>query len=359
MRRSLWWLLVPVACVAAWSCGGTVSTGSSEAADGAALPDGSGGDGGAIPDASEADVAATDAPLTDAPAPDAGPTEFCAGASKAFSGGVTAAPAVVTSSMLVMDCCEGFVYRFHTKAQLGKDLSVMVRAFGPLVSGDYALPQDAGGLEVDIKDADQQSWPGATASGTLHLDVPASYDEPTHATFCLEVKAPGEPLDGTRLFGSDVVVAPWAWQNRFEVRLLADPDMNAQQAAQVPLDSLPLASGDPIIHLLSLAWYESSTNTGYWDSWYSSPWLVNQLPSVGVYGLPFVVLADGERIYLGAFVTAVSSVGLSMPTITVELMPDASFTIEPGYPGGPAPSPDPRSDPRILDVLASSGKLAP
>ncbi len=358
MMRSASQLLLSAVCLATCSCGGTVSGSSAGGWDAAMPNDAAGGEPTVAPDGGEARDAPADGAIADAP-PDTGPAVFCAGASKAFLGGKAADPAVVTSSMLAMNCCEGFVDRFHTKAQLGVDLEVMVRAFGALVSGDYVLPADAGGLQVGVGDADQPSWPGATASGTLRLEVPTTSDQPTRATYCLQVDSPGDALDGARLYGSDVVLAPWSWESRFEVRLLADASLNAEQAEQQPLDSLVLASGSPLFGLMSLAWYDASNHIGHWDSWYSSATIINQLPNVGVYGLPFVVLADGQRIYLGAFMTAVSSVGLSMPVIVIEDMQQDSFRIDAGYPGGFPPSPDPRDDPRIASVLASAGKLVP
>ena len=344
-----------------WSCGGNVSTAPAEAIDAAATE--------ASVDASQPDAMTPDAPVLDGSTLDAGPAdamvdvapfdaggEFCAPPDKASLDGVVIGQPAVTTSMLVMDCCEGFVARFHTKQSLGTDLSLMVRAFGMLASGDYVVPADGGGPEVTVSAGDA-SWPAATAIGSLHLEAP-SWDQPTVASFCVTADAPGEPIDGARLFASDVVVAPWSWQNRFEVRLLADPAITAQQASQAPLETLVLAAGEPLIHLMSVAWYEASTHTVQWDSWYTSASILNQLPPVGVAGLPFVVLADGEPVYLGAFATTLSSFTLSMPVIVVESMQERSFRIEDGYPAGSLGM-DPRDDPRVRKVLEESQKLAP
>lgn len=361
MGRSRHWVVAIVLLGPSWSCGGTVSSGS-ESADGGAS-DAALVDTHVPHDAGTSADASADSTVVDSTVPpDAGPSEFCAGASKVASGTAMIEPVAVTSSMLVMDCCEGFLVRLHTQPELGVNLSVMVRAFGAITSGDYDVPLDAGSApQVTITPFDPgkpgQTWASLSASGKLRIDQP-SYDQPTHASLCLEVQSPGDPLDGTRLFVPDVVVAPWAWDSRFEIRLLADSSISADAASQAPLDSLELAP-EPIVTLMSLAWYDSAASTGYWDAWYGSQAIINQLPDFGVYGLPFVVLADGQRIYLGAFMSDVSSVGLSMPTIIVEQMPDWSFRIEPGYPGGPAPSPDVRNDPRILSVFREASKLVP
>jgi len=70
-----------------------------------------------------------------------------------------------------------------------------------------------------------------------------------------------------------------------------------------------------------------------------------------------VVVADGERIYLGAFWTSVSSISPPVPSVTVESMTAQGMTIDPPVP--PVPGPDPREDPRILRTLSETGKLAP
>jgi len=361
MRRIPFLTLVALLAVGSWSCGGNVSTVPAEATDAAATE--------ASVDASQPDASITDAAVVDASTSDAGPAdamadvapidaggEFCAPPDKASLDGIVVGQPAVTTSMLVMDCCEGFVARFHTKPSLGTDLSLMVRSFGMLASGDYVVPTDAAGLEVSVSAGDA-TWPAAAVIGSLHIDAPG-WDQPTVASFCVTADAPGEPIDGARLFASDVVVAPWSWQNRFEVRLLADPAITAQQASQVPLESLEIAAGEPLIHLMSVAWYEASTHTVQWDGWNSSEYLLSQLPPVGVAGLPFVVLADGKPVYLGAFMTLVSSFALSMPVIVVESMQERSFRIDDGYPAGSS-GVDPRDDPRVRKVLEESQKLAP
>jgi hypothetical protein len=301
-------------------------------------------------------VDASEASVADAKTPQDAGAEFCAPPDKAAFGSSVVNQPVVTTSMIVMDCCDGFVARFHTKQSLGADLSLMVRSFGTMESGDYAVPTDGGVLEVNLS-AGEGSWPATSANGSVHLDV-SGWDQPTVASFCVRADGPGDPADGARLFASDVLVAPFTWQNRFEVRLLADPSITAQQASQIPLDNLEVAPGEPIIHLLSLAWYEASSHIAHWDNWYSSEYLLNQLPPVSPAGLPFVVLADAERVYLGAFMTAMSSYAIDLPVIVVENMQDRSFQIEGGYPAG-APTVDPRDDPRIRKVFLESQKLAP
>lgn len=94
------------------------------------------------------------------------------------------------------------------------------------------------------------------------------------------------------------------------------------------------------------------------------PEALARIPRPPVPGTPFVVVANGERIYLGAFVTGASSMSFAVPTIMVDRraivtnQPPDTLMIERAY---PQPSfgvgPDPRGDPRIRAALTALGKL--
>lgn len=289
--------------------------------------------------------------------PDASTGALCEGSSKAEHSGALASPVAVTSALVIMDCCDGFTLRFHSQAQLGFDVAVMVRHFaGPLLSGKFELPSDAGGLEVAAYDPSGPPGLDATVSGSLSIEAPSSYEELSYVSACLSVSAPGQAIDGTRLYASHVPIAPYAWSNRLEVRLLDDPAITADDAAKLPLDALKLA-GPALFDLMAIEWYDGKDHTVTWDGWHSSKYIVGQLPPVGVHGLPFVVMANGQRAYLGAFVSALSSVALSMPVIVIENMKEDSFQIDSAYPTGAQPGNDARNHPAVLAVLESAGKL--
>lgn len=287
---------------------------------------------------------------------DAEPSEFCSGNSKAAHGVSLSSPATVTSMMLAMDCCDGFTLRFHTAEELGFDLSARFIQMGGLMpGGTYVFPSDAG-LSVKVSVPAEPLSEGWEASGTLVYETTGAYDQPSHATACLSVTAPGASVDGARMFAAHVPIAPWAWASRLEFRLLADPDISAVQAAEQPLESLTLASVASF-DLLAIDWYEAATHTVHWGDWHNSTAVKNQLPKVGVGGLPFVVVADGQRAYLGAFMTMLSSYAIDLPVIVLESMQQDSFVIERGYPGGPVPAEDPRNDTRVMGVLEAAAKL--
>jgi len=89
-----------------------------------------------------------------------------------------------------------------------------------------------------------------------------------------------------------------------------------------------------------------------------------KIPRPPVAGTPFVVVADGQRIYLGVFTTCASSMSFAVPSIGVDRRvlvtnqaPDI-LVIERAY---PQPSfgvgPDPRGDQRIKTALSALHKL--
>jgi len=97
-----------------------------------------------------------------------------------------------------------------------------------------------------------------------------------------------------------------------------------------------------------------------------------------LHGLPFVIVANGERIYLGIFNRGISSFASGCPTILVdrkavyfvpykegqnplpEAQTDDILVIDRGYPQSHfthIAEPDPRSDPRIVKTLTELHKL--
>jgi hypothetical protein len=89
-----------------------------------------------------------------------------------------------------------------------------------------------------------------------------------------------------------------------------------------------------------------------------------RIPRPPVEGTPFVVMANGQRVYLGVFTTLDSSMSFAVPSIMVDrrvLVTNQALdilVIERAY---PQPSfgvgPDPRGDLRIKTALAALHKL--
>jgi len=94
------------------------------------------------------------------------------------------------------------------------------------------------------------------------------------------------------------------------------------------------------------------------------PEAIARIPRPPVAGTPFVVAANGERIYLGVFTTGSSSMSFAVPSIMVDRrwlvtnQPPDTLVIERAYPSPRfGVGPDPRGDPRIRTVLKALHKV--
>jgi len=77
-------------------------------------------------------------------------------------------------------------------------------------------------------------------------------------------------------------------------------------------------------------------------------------------GLPFVLVAQGERVYTGAFWTPISSLSYSGTVGMLSLEEDAvTLRFDLGYPASPElfEGVDLRNDARILEAFSEAGKL--
>jgi hypothetical protein len=112
----------------------------------------------------------------------------------------------------------------------------------------------------------------------------------------------------------------------------------------------------PIITERNLDAYEWKTHTLRLKSG-MTPASLGRVP---VQGIPFVVVARGEKIYLGTFVTAFSSMSFDVPAIMADPLGGDlnTMVINSGYPGASSANRlDPRNDERIRVALKAAGKL--
>ena len=148
-------------------------------------------------------------------------------------------------------------------------------------------------------------------------------------------------------------------QGTFAVYLIAgSPD--ARDLARNPgkWKELPLSSA-PVISDVDIVSYDFSKH-----AMRLRPEAIKRLPKPPVEGTPFVVVVNGERIYLGAFYTSVSSIPFVLPVIVVDsaerhqARAQGFLYIERAYPVSHAVGVDARSDERIRSVLSNLKKLA-
>jgi len=123
----------------------------------------------------------------------------------------------------------------------------------------------------------------------------------------------------------------------------------------IALDQLHLAP-DPVITEQDLVGYDWSGHILKLASG-----IKDRIPSSSVWGTPFVVVADGTRCYLGAFISAGSSHLPKVPiahagAISVQLNSKDSLRIEPPPITG---AEDPRGDRRIRKVLEALNFVQP
>ncbi|MFC1619395.1 hypothetical protein ACFL45_05565 [Candidatus Neomarinimicrobiota bacterium] len=131
--------------------------------------------------------------------------------------------------------------------------------------------------------------------------------------------------------------------------LLLPDTLNAIEAADLPLDSLILTN-EPIISLDEIKIYDWSDHSfSIKQAAYDR---LKSLEDAGVstHGLPFVLVVDDERIYLGAFWPLYSSLIPLFPYIEVAPL---RLEIQQWHDSDP----DPRYDPRIRDMLDAAGVL--
>ena len=150
--------------------------------------------------------------------------------------------------------------------------------------------------------------------------------------------------------------APPADTNLFAIYLVAGPvDNRLTVHGTGNWTHLPLLRA-PIITERNLHAYEWKTHTLR----LKGGMLPASLGRVPVQGIPFVVVAAGEKIYLGTFMTTFSSMAVAVPAIVADPIRGdlATMVIDRTYPGGDSgPGPDPRNDERIRRALEAAGKL--
>ena len=138
----------------------------------------------------------------------------------------------------------------------------------------------------------------------------------------------------------------------FAIYRLLDTSIVARTAWDLPLESLTL-SREPFIRAQDLKAYHWSTHT--FEPVAALDSVLKQMMAFRgkSWGVPFVVMVGKQRIYLGAFWWAYSSLAPKVPNIEI-ITSRKSYTIAPAW----LPMvPDTRGDPRIREALQKAGIL--
>lgn len=327
--------------------GGTTSPGGSAAAGGAVNTGGAFAMGGST--SSQGGSSAGNTALA----------AFCTGsdAKVNYQGQTVKAPATNFTSNLAMDCCNSSGVNLHSRPSLGFDFAVEVieSAGGNITPGSYSISMALQPFRIAVRKSTDTSSYGDGTTGTLEVFTPFAYDKSGKIGFCVEVTDGGSELLGTQLYVPEVTLSAAQDVNRWKLYLLKDSTITPATAATQPLDALTLAS-NPLLTLRQLAYVgQSSGEFGFTPGQAYGNSLKTDVGQVSVPGLPFVVVADDVRIYLGSFYTSVSSYRPEGPMVTIEDIGTDSFTIAPPAMSGT----DPRFDARIVKVLTETGRLIP
>jgi len=148
------------------------------------------------------------------------------------------------------------------------------------------------------------------------------------------------------------------YANGFALYLLADATIPATKASMEKLDTLTL-NEDPLINLAGIkqySWKDHSFSVTD-EVWENVRQVVQSRQSV--FGIPFVIVAQNSRRYLGAFWFAYSSIAPTFPHIeSIDfLIKDSKpsvLTIQKGW----SADVDVRDDPLVYEALKRANKLA-
>lgn len=288
---------------------------------------------------------------------DAGATlnEFCTGddAKVSFGGKQILAPATSYESSLVMDCCQAYGINLHTKPTLDVDIAIETIWSGA-TNTITSFPVGTGYepmRAVARRSTDPASAGTARAQGTGILLTAFSYSNPFDLGLCLQVQPTETPISGMLIYVPRVTLSSFSSQSRFQIFLLSDSTVTTAQAQAQALDTLSLAP-NPILDLRKITYLSSSSHElGFNPGQKIGETLKTQIGNS--LATPFVVVANDERIFLGTFVSPISSMAYTIPSIMTDSIESDTlqFTIAAGN--------DPLMDTRITTVLTDLSRMIP
>jgi len=343
------------------SSGGTSSVaGGSSAMAGAGGRAGTAGAGGSARAGNTSSGGGTSASSnSDAGSDDGGivSSGYCAGDNpKLTYQGQTVTPGVTDYvSAIVMDCCQGYGVYLHASPSLGFDLAVeLILSIATSAPKDYEVTAASLGTRAAVRKSSEpfSYTAGAAAYGSLRVIGADTSMSNWELGLCLEVTGTDSDISGTKIYVPRVIIGSYESNRRFQLFLLKDSSLGSGGVANQPLDSLVLADG-PMLDLNYIAYVEQSTfRIGFGPDQGAASSMRSKLGTP--MDVPFVVVADGARIYLGTFTSSISSIAPSGPFVSMEEIATDGFTLH-----APMTGPDPRNDERIIKALTERGKLVP
>lgn len=337
--------------------GESQSTGGTSQGTGGAVPSGNGGfaSGGTTSTNGGAGGSSTTAGVT---GPGGGLAEFCAGSTKVAYQGQVLTPAVTSYDPLgILNCCASYGVRLHTSKDIGQDLQVIVDvAVGPDVSGTYEIGTSQWAVRAGLRIPSEDLYTRHSVVGSI--EIKGSYTDPApwQMGLCLEVTDTATDLYGTRVYVPSVNVLGFTLPSPLDFFLLQDSTLTVDKAELVPLETLPLAP-TAFLRLDQIDFVEKASHwIGVVPEYAIIESLQKTLGHVPLYGTPFVIKVEGQALFLGAFMSFISSVGYRVPTVWVDEMVTDGFPLRAGPLTGGT---DALDDARVVKVLTDAGRWVP
>jgi hypothetical protein len=317
-----------------------------------------------------------DAPWAGAGAAEVGSplADFCAGndGKIRYQGTSAVVPVTTKTGEPNAQCCAPLEVRVHAQEAIGDDIDIALRIWTLLAAGTYAVGADSKEIFASLHRSEERPYLQRLMDSTLvgTVTLAGALDDPSQAWqlgLCVSLDASSMRYPGMLIYVPAARVAPQGWASRFRMWRLKDAALTGQDVDRVDINTLALAS-EPLIDLMDIDFVELESKrcefgTCTWMGLNTDFQLGEELRKkigspVTLSGVPFVLEADGERIYLGAFETPISSYAIHGPEVMENEISDEGFPIYPPANYLPKP-PDPRNDPRIVKVLSEAGKIAP
>jgi hypothetical protein len=139
--------------------------------------------------------------------------------------------------------------------------------------------------------------------------------------------------------------------DRFAIYLLADEKLSTLAVQDLLLSTLVLQI-NPLIAYKDIIKYDPTDCKYYLEKPFNQYFASDSLTLFSsIFGKPFVVIANGERIFLGSFHATESSLFPRTPIISAFGMNNSEMTIKISYYHKSEDSVDKRNDKRIIEAL--------
>jgi hypothetical protein len=252
-----------------------------------------------------------------------------------------------------MDCCTAYGVNLHTQSALGFDIAIETiwSAGGITAPSVITLGEPTARVRAEVRTSTEP----ATTHGNMAEGTASVFgSKPFEVGLCLSNYKTTGLFYGTLIYVPKVSLFAYQNQARFQIFLLSDSSITQRQAIAQGLSAVQLTTY-PVLDLSRIAYVSSSSNEiGFNPGQKVGEMVLSAVKGSIIEGIPFVIVADSERITLGTFTSGASSISYGLPTIFVEKIKSDWLTFE-----SDGESSSPLSNPRIVAALTATGTLIP